>query len=122
MSTMTASMFSPFSSGSDVRGGLAVRSACSRRTGARVAGAPPARHERRELVRAVLPDEMAGVDRVELAVGQPLVEKLGVYRRHRRIMRAGEDLHRRLYLRQEDREGRKLGRVASHVAHRLDEA
>src|ERR1700678_1939586 len=122
MSTMTASMFGPFSSGFDGGGVLAVRSACSRRTGARVARAPPARHERRELGRSVLPDEVPDVDRVELAVGQPLVEKLGVDRRHRRIMCAGEDLYRRLYSRQQISEDWKLRRVGAHVAHRLDEA
>ena len=37
---------------------------------------------RRVLVRVVFPGEVAGVDDVELALGQPLMEILGVDRRH----------------------------------------
>ena len=37
---------------------------------------------RRVLVRVVFPDGVAGVDDVELALGQPLMEILGIDRRH----------------------------------------
>jgi hypothetical protein len=62
------------------------------------------------------------VDDVEPALGQPLVEKLGVHRRHSSVSRAGDDLYGRLDLRQQIAEGRKLRRVRAHVPHRLDEA
>jgi hypothetical protein len=44
---------------------------------------------------------MPGVEDVELAAGQPVVQELGVDRRHRRVTRAGDDLHRRLDLGQQ---------------------
>ena len=48
--------------------------------------------ERRVLVRVVFPGDLAGVDDVELALGQPLIEILGVDRRHgERAGRPGED-------------------------------
>jgi hypothetical protein len=40
-----------------------------------------------------------GVDDVELAVGQPLIEILADDRRHDGVVAAGDDLHRRLDLR-----------------------
>src|SRR5258705_7487645 len=76
------------------------RSACRRRSGGRVAAAPPGGDERRVLVGSVFPGEVACVEDVELAVRQPVVEELGVDRRHRGVVPAGDDLHRDLYLRQ----------------------
>jgi hypothetical protein len=60
-----------------------------------------------------------GVEDVELAAGQPVVQELGVDRRHRRVAGAGDDLHRRLDLRQQVAQGREFGRVGADVAHRL---
>lgn len=77
-------------SGSDFRS----RSACCRRSGGRVASAPLTRDERRVLVRAVLPQEVTGINEVALALGQPLVEKLAVARWHRCVSPAGDNLLR----------------------------
>jgi hypothetical protein len=63
-----------------------------------------------------------GVEEVELAVGQPLVEELAVGRWHHRVSLSGDDLHRRLDLRQQIAQDRKVGGVGADVAHRLDEA
>jgi hypothetical protein len=52
--------------------------------------------------------------------GSRLWRELGVDWRHRRVSPPGDDLHRRLYLRQQVAQYRKLGRVGAHVAHRLD--
>src|ERR1700722_13818095 len=87
----------------------------------RVPSGPPTRDERGELVRAVLPGEVARLEDVELAVGQPLVEKLAVDRWYHRVLAATDDLQRRPDLRQQAAEGRELGRVRADVAHRLDE-
>src|SRR4029077_15627732 len=114
MSTMTATaIVSPLSRS---RYGVACRS------GVCVASAPPGRDERGVLVGAVFPGEVPSVDDVELAVRQPLMEELGVDRRHRTVPAAGDDLHRGLHLRQQIAQGRELGRVGAHVPHRLDEA
>ena len=67
---------------------------------------PAARDEHRVLVRAVLPGEVPHVDDVELVSGSRSWE-LGVDRRHRRVSRAGDDLHRRLDLRQEIAQDRR---------------
>jgi hypothetical protein len=56
-----------------------------------------------------------GADEVELAVGEPLSQELGIFRRHRLVAGAGDDLHGRLDLRQQVAQDRKLGRVGSHV-------
>jgi hypothetical protein len=64
---------------------------------------------------------VAGVDDVELAVGQPCVEELCVRGRDRGVASAGDDLHRRLDRREQVSKDRELGGVGAHVAHRLDE-
>jgi hypothetical protein len=62
---------------------------------------PPVRDECGELVCRVFPREVPDVDDVELAVREPLVEKFGFERRHRRISPPGRDLYRCLDLWQE---------------------
>jgi hypothetical protein len=44
---------------------------------------------------------VTGFDDVKLAAGQPVVQELGVDRRHRRVSLAGDDLHGSLYTRQQ---------------------
>jgi hypothetical protein len=65
------------------------------------------------------PGEVHGVEDVELAAGQPAVQELGVDRRHRRVARASNDLHRRLDLGQQVAQGGEFGRVGADVTHRL---
>jgi hypothetical protein len=91
-------------------------------SGSRVAAVPPVADEGGVRVGCVLPCVVPGVDEVERAVGQPLMQKLGVGRWHRGVSRAGDDLYRRLYLREQIAQERNVGRVAAQVAHRLDEA
>src|SRR6202049_2824296 len=64
---------------------------------------------------------MPDVDDVELALWQPLVEKLAVDRWHRWVSRTRDDLDRRLDLRQQIAENRQLRWISAHVAHRFDE-
>src|SRR5262249_3446162 len=64
------------------------------------AAGPPCSQERAVFVSRVLPDKMAGVDQVKLAVWQPLVEKLSIDGRDDHVSAAGNDLHGRLNLRQ----------------------
>src|ERR1700722_1786104 len=59
-----------------------------------VAAGPPGGGQGGELVGAVFPGEVARVDDVELAVGQPLVEELGVGGRDRPVVAAGDVEHR----------------------------
>src|ERR1700757_1777067 len=62
----------------------------------RVAVGPPSRDERRVLVGSVLPGEVPGIEQVELALRQLLVEVLGVGRQCHRVVRSVDDLHWRL--------------------------
>src|SRR6266568_4986797 len=87
--------------------------------GGPVAAGPPGGDQRRVLVGCVLPGEVPGIEDVELAARQPVVQELGVDRRHRRVAGAGDDLHRRLDLRQQVAQGWEFGRVGADVAHRL---
>ena len=52
---------------------------------------------------------MTGVDEVALAIGQALMEELGVGRWHHQVSTAADDLHRRLDLRQQTSQRRELG-------------
>ncbi len=64
---------------------------------------------------------MAGLEDVELAVGKPRVEELGVARRHERVVAPGDDLNRRPDLTESFSEDRQVRRIAAHVGRRLDE-
>src|SRR5690349_8099691 len=81
-----------------------------------VAARPPARDQRRVLVGGILPDEVSGVEQVELAFRQPLVKELGVGRGYHAVPRAVDDLYRRLDRRQQVRQDGELPRVGLHVA------
>ena len=74
------------------------------------------------LRRRLLPDEVAGVDDHEAAVGQPLVEELGVGERDDAVVAAVDDRDRRRDLRQQLGERGQLLGIPADVAHRLDEA
>jgi hypothetical protein len=52
----------------------------------------------RILIGGILPGEVTGVDQVEIARGQPLMETRVVARWHRPVQQAADDLHRRLDL------------------------
>src|SRR4029077_15578812 len=114
MSTMTTTaIVSPSSRSRLCRGGW---------SGGCVASVPPGRDEGGVLGGAVLPGEVPRVDDVELAVRQPLMEELGVHRRHGTVPAAGDDLHRGLHLREQITQGRELGGGGARVPHRFDEA
>src|SRR5215471_8477302 len=59
---------------------------------------------------------------MKFAVRQSFVEILSIDRRNNRVSAAGNDLHRRLYARQNISEYFKLGRVRLNVAHRFRES
>ena len=64
---------------------------------------------------------MPRVDDVELAARQPLSQELGVDRRCRLVVHAGDDLHGRADLRQQTGQDRKFGRVGAHILYRPGE-
>src|SRR4051812_16921227 len=70
------------------------RFASSRSGSGNAVGFDPGSRQLEILISAVLPREMAGLDEVELAVGQPRVQELGVARRHERVVATGDDLNR----------------------------
>ena len=65
---------------------------------------------------------MARLEDVELAVGEPRVEELGVARRHERVAAAGDDLNRGADGAESFGEDGQVGRVAADVRRGLDEA
>ena len=65
---------------------------------------------------------MASVDDVKFAVWQPSLEVLGVAERHNRVSAASDDLHGRLYLRQDISEDLKLSGVRLHIPNRFRES
>jgi hypothetical protein len=103
------------------RGRDLTGSSCGR-SNVRVASAPPARGRAPRTRRRRPPRRSAQRRSGRACCWQPLVQVLPVDRWNSRIACAGEDLHGSLHLRQQHREGRKLGRVGAHVARRLDEA
>ena len=74
------------------------------------------------VIGAVLPGEMAGLEDVELAVGQPRVQELGVARRHERVVATGDDLNRGPDVTESFGEDRQVRRIAAHVGRRLDKS